>query len=259
MTTALLDRPTTAPGEAADTGRRLVEATSPSPAARRPRRPRPHLLPVPDCEPPLQFPQEDELLLAQPQNSRELAALFAGDGVAAAPRLAPPRPEPGPVTAPPAMTHRRWPVDTGFRRATSAESGADLPHRVHSAAGAVAADDDAAWPAVALPPELSRRPRPAAFATAAMLARATIETLTGFRPIVQLQPYYSAGVFGGLQEFPMLGHRRDTQLVSLWVCEPTPDSAEVSASFRCGSRTRAMAMQLRARRDRWFVTSLQIG
>jgi hypothetical protein len=199
------------------------------------------------------------MLLAQPQHSGEVVALFAGGGAAAAPRLAPPRPESGAVTAPPPMTYRRWPVDTGFRRATSAESGVDLPHRVHSAAGAIAADDDAEWPAVTLPPELSRRARPAAFATAAMLARATIEALTGFRPIVQLQPYYSAGVFAGLQEFPMLGHRRDTQLVSLWVCEPTPDSAEISASFRCGSRTRAMAMQLRAQRDRWFVTSLQIG
>jgi hypothetical protein len=252
MTAALLDRRATASAAAPAPSLPLPGAVQ----APQRRRRRPHLMPVPDCEPPLRSAQDDDPM-APSNGVRGVAALFAGD--APAPGVAPPQPWRGAVTAPPPMTHRRWPVDLDLRREPRAESGTDLPHRVHSAVGAVAADDDATWPAVTLPPELSHRPRSAAFATATMLARATIEALAGLRPIVQLEPYYAAGVFAGLQDFPMLGHRRDTQLVSLWVCEPTDNSAEISVTFRCGPRTRAMAMQLRAQRDRWFVTSLQLG
>ena len=83
-------------------------------------------------------------------------------------------------------------------------------------------------------------------------------SLIGFTSIGSHE-FNTTGVFGGLQEFPMLGSSHQIQLVSIWVCEPTNDTAEIAAAFRCGLRTRAMAMQLQSSDDRWYVTALQIG
>lgn len=234
-------------------------------ASSRPRRTLlPQLLPVPDSEPPLRrLPADDEapLLPDAPTAGRHRvppARPIAGTDAGLTSAANPTERWRRTVPSPPPMVHRRWraapgavPTPQGIRA---------LPHQVHSAVGIVTASDDTAWPIVTAPVEPAPRPRrrPASD-VAVVLARATIEALSGRRPIAQLRPHYAEGVFEGLQEFPMLGHRRDTQLVSLWVCEPTDSSAEISAAFRCGTRTRAMAMQLRARGSHWFVTSLQLA
>jgi hypothetical protein len=154
------------------------------------------------------------------------------------------------------MVHRRWPVPVNSVTEPRQGVHAEVTHRVHSAVGVVGSNGTSFWPAVA---STERSVRPAASDIAVVLTRATIEALSGRRPFAQLRPHYTTGVFNGLQEFPMLGHRHDAQLASVWVCEPTDGTAEISAAFRCGHRMRAMAMQLRADGCRWLVTSLQIG
>ncbi len=220
-----------------------------------PRHPRPHLLPVPDCEPPLHTPRDDS---DTPFSQQPPAAPFAAHGAGSA--LQPVREIPwrgAPTTAPP-MTHRRWSSAPAPLRMPAAERTPAAPRHVYSTTGTMPSVGGAERPMAALPPEPAT-PRAEAFVTATVLARATIEALAGLRPIAQLRPHLCDGVFAGLQEFPMLGHRRDTQLVSVWVCEPAEGAAEVAAAFRCGPRTRALAMQLRARGSTWFITSLQLG
>jgi hypothetical protein len=248
MTAALLDRPT--------------RATEPSPTAPAdPPRPRAHLLPqllpVPDSEPPLvALPGPDEAAVDPyvgiPARDHGATGLFAGTGSGSA--LLPP----APIGAAPTIAHRRWCGVVSTPAGPRPGRAADTPHRVHSAVGILAPGTDGTAgiaPADAPP----HRSRPAASDAAVILIRATIEALSGQRPFTQLRPHYTAGVFDGLQDFPMLGHRRNAQLVSVWVCEPTDGTAEVSAAFRCGQYVRAMAMQLRAAHDRWLVTSLQVG
>lgn len=232
---------------------------------------KPRLLPVPDSEPPFSaFPDDDgqataRLLVARPDRTSVPGMLR--------PRAYINR---QPVVIGPRMTHRRWAsgVDVDILRTEPLHTESPppykqppvpLPFRVHSAVGVVSRDDDAAVFGPAAAPVPAARParaaasRPSAADAGTVLARATIEALSGRRPINQLRPHYTTGVFGGLQEFPMLGSSHQIQLVSIWVCEPTNDTAEIAAAFRCGLRTRAMAMQLQSSDDRWYVTALQIG
>ncbi len=248
MTAALLDRPT--------------RATAPSPSAPpdtpRPRqRVLPQLLPVPDSEPPLvALPGPDEAAInpyVGVPSSRDHSAAELPGGAGSDAALVPA----APIGPAPTIVHRRWrgvgSMPAGQRRGRPV----DMPHRVYSAVGIIPSRiDGIAW---AAPADTPHKSLPAASDAAVILIRATIEALSGQRPFTQLRPHYTAGVFDGLQDFPMLGHRRDAQLVSVWVCEPADGTAEVSAAFRCGQRVRAMAMQLRAAEGHWLVASLQVG
>lgn len=259
MTAALVDHQiteaeTVPPAARPPAHAELRGATPSAPVA--PRRPRPHLLPVPDCEPPLRAPQDDG---DAPFPQQAPAAPFAGRSVGPRPLPAHDVPWRAAATTAPPMAHRRWSSAPAARRMPTAEPTPAAPRHIYSTTGTMPAADDTLRPMAAPPPEPPTAPRAEAFVTATVLARATIEALAGLRPIAQLRPHLCDGVFAGLQEFPMLGHRRDTQLVSLWVCEPAEGAAEVSAAFRCGPRTRALAMQLRAQGSTWFITSLQLG
>ncbi|MEO7125831.1 MAG: Rv3235 family protein [Nakamurella sp.] len=231
---------------------------------------KPHLLPVPDSEPPL------SAFLDENEQAPALSAVVGPDRIAShailRSRACINR---QPVVIGPPMTHRRWAsgIDVDILRSdprntepvhAGAQSPAPLPFRVHSAVGIISCDDAVAPIPAAAPPRAAipvgaTAPRPSATDAGTVLARATIEALSGRRPINQLLPHFTAGVFSGLQDFPMLDRRHQIQLVSIWVCEPAEDTAEISSAFRCGLRTRAMAMQLRSVEDRWYVTALQIG
>lgn len=229
-------------------------------------RPAPRLLPVPDAEPPLvRIPDSDDGL--------EAARMFAP---APRPRTvtpAAPRRRPihlaAVVKAPP-MAHRRW-APAGTLELVAQARGSDghqkpaAPPRVHSAVGTVAfladgSSSSSPWePARPIDTVATAQKRPSATDTATVLARATLEALAGARPIAQLRTHFTAGVYEGLQEFPMLGGRQHVQLTSLWTCQPTPDTAEISVAFRAGTHTRAMSMQMRSVAGHWYVTALQLG
>lgn len=287
---------------------------------------RPHLMPVPDSEPPLAVIRHDEFL-----RSTVPVPIRAGRGLDRAAvhpaRPAHPMPDRHPgyaihgVPESPAMAHRRWAPqrDDGVCSAAVAagtpgrsdaawltsrvglrgparEVVPTVPPRLHSAVGIALAPESTRGPAdpsaprrpskrtlptaalttrmpttetpAARPPATTapaRRPlttmpgRPASFEVATRLVQVTIEALAGQRPLSHLRRHFTSGVYCGIQNFPRLDGRRGIRIASVWVCEPRPDTAEVAAAIRCGSRTRALAMQLRAVDGHWMVTVLQMG
>ena len=95
------------------------------------------------------------------------------------------------------------------------------------------------------------------------LITCTLEALAGRRPISQLQPMTSHGVFIALTAgrrprwcadgtAPLLVGR-------VHVCEPVDGVAEVSAVARRGGRAHAVAARLEGIDGRWRCTALQIG
>ena len=91
----------------------------------------------------------------------------------------------------------------------------------------------------------------------------TLEALAGRRPLTQLQPMTSVGVFAALS-----GGRRPRWCAEgtaplivgpVHVCEPVDGVAEISAVARRGGRAHAVAARLEGIDGRWRCTALQIG
>lgn len=91
----------------------------------------------------------------------------------------------------------------------------------------------------------------------------TLEALSGRRPLVQLRPLTSVGVFTALT----VGRRppwcaRGTAPLLLGrvrVCEPVDGVAEVSAVAHRGGRAHAVAARLEGIDGQWRCTALQVG
>jgi hypothetical protein len=95
------------------------------------------------------------------------------------------------------------------------------------------------------------------------LITCTLEALAGRRPLAQLQPMTSIGVFAALS-----GRRRPRWCAEgtspllvgqVHVCEPVDGVAEVSAVARRNGRAHAVAARLEGIDGRWRCTALQIG
>ncbi len=91
----------------------------------------------------------------------------------------------------------------------------------------------------------------------------TLEAMSGRRPLAQLQPMTSVGVFAALS-----GGRRPRWCAEgtaplivgpVHVCEPVDGVAEVSAVARRAGRAHAVAARLEGIDGRWRCTALQIG
>jgi hypothetical protein len=91
----------------------------------------------------------------------------------------------------------------------------------------------------------------------------TLEAFIGRRPLSQLQPLTSAGVFAALS-----GGRRPSWCATgtapvlvgrIHVCEPVDGVAEISAVARRAGRAHAVAARLEGIDRRWRCTALQIG
>jgi hypothetical protein len=96
-----------------------------------------------------------------------------------------------------------------------------------------------------------------------LLITLTLEALAGRRPLAQLQPMTSRGVFAAVSE-----GRRPRWCVEatsplaigrVHVCEPVDGVAEISAVVRRGRRSHAVAARLEGLDGRWRCTALQIG
>lgn len=124
--------------------------------------------------------------------------------------------------------------------------------------------DRAAWVDVDFGPTWSTRTDlPDPTAAARRLITLTLEAFAGRRPVSQLQPLTSAGVFSALS-----AGRRPAWCASatapvllgrVHVCEPVDGVAEVSAVARRAGRAHAVAARLEGIDDRWRCTALQIG
>jgi len=138
--------------------------------------------------------------------------------------------------------------------------------------GTLALDLDPASPGPPVTPELDprRTTRPAQVddaevrAWSARFAQAVVESVGGQRPVSQLVRWTSPQVYRDLDRRARLvrqaldGRSRPVypQVRSVHVCRPGPDAAEVSVHVRHGQRSRALAMRLERRRDRWSCVVL---
>ncbi|HEX2074591.1 MAG TPA: Rv3235 family protein [Geodermatophilus sp.] len=121
--------------------------------------------------------------------------------------------------------------------------------------GAPAADFGPCWSA--------REDLPDVRAAGRRLFTVALEALAGRRPLSQVQPLTSVGVYGALS-----GGRRPPWCVTgtaplvlgpVHVCEPVDGVAEVSAVARRAGRAHAVAARLEGIDGRWRCTALQIG
>ncbi len=110
---------------------------------------------------------------------------------------------------------------------------------------------------------------PLAVDAGTVLVRGLIEALSGRRSLDQLRAHCSPQVFAGLEDLPALqgamgpaaGKVRPAGVapIAVWACEPADGVAEVSAAFRCGDRTRALALRMEGIDGHWRITALHLG
>ncbi|MGZ0148237.1 Rv3235 family protein [Kribbella sp. WER1] len=101
------------------------------------------------------------------------------------------------------------------------------------------------------------------------LAQAVSEVLVGDRPISQLVRFTNDRVFLELNRRVRLlgmnttagsrGAKEKSTVRSVRVFMPEADIAEVAAHVRHGERSRAVALRLEVRRNRWVCTALELG
>ena len=142
--------------------------------------------------------------------------------------------------------------------------------------GTLALDLLASQPGLPETPELDLRagpgcrtsPTPRCGAWAARFAQAVVEVVGGQRPVSQLRPLdrarratatSSAARTSSVAPRAGAGRSVRPQVRSVHVCRPTATSAEVSVHVRHGDRSRALAMRLERRGDRWPCTVLEFG
>ena len=102
---------------------------------------------------------------------------------------------------------------------------------------------------------------------AARLAQAVVETVGGQRPVSQLVRWTSAEVYRDVERRALLVRRASgaahrtvrPQVRSVHVCRPSTEVAEVSVHVRHGQRSRAVALRLERRGERWLCTVLEFG
>jgi hypothetical protein len=91
----------------------------------------------------------------------------------------------------------------------------------------------------------------------------TLEALAGRRPMAQLQPMTSLGVFAALSggRRPAWCTQGTSPLVvgAVHACEPVDVVAEISAVARRAGRAHAVAARLEGVDGRWRCTALQVG
>jgi Family of unknown function (DUF6459) len=120
-------------------------------------------------------------------------------------------------------------------------------------------------------------------AWAARLAQAVVECLAGRRPVSQLVRWTAPDVYRDLDRRVRLvrsatagqpvGVRPQVpvrvrskvpsqlrpQVRSVHICRPSAEAAEVSVHVRHGARSRAIAMRMERRGERWLCTVLEFG
>jgi hypothetical protein len=101
------------------------------------------------------------------------------------------------------------------------------------------------------------------------LAQAVSEVLAGDRPISQMVRFTDEAVFTELNRRVRLlglnttangrGSKERSAVRSVRVCTPSDRVAEIAAHVRHGERSRAIALRMEIRRNRWVCTALELG
>lgn len=141
--------------------------------------------------------------------------------------------------------------------------GAPVPRPAHRPGPRPRARDTAAAGPGFGPVWSSREDLPDPRAAGRRLFTLTLEALAGRRPLSQVQPLTSPGVYAALT-----GGRRPRWCATgtaplllgpVHVCEPVDGVAEVSAVARRSGRAHAVAARLEGIDGRWRCTALQVG
>ncbi len=124
-----------------------------------------------------------------------------------------------------------------------------------------------AAPLVAVPDP--SHPDRAMRARAARFSMAVVEAVAGDRPVSQLIRWVTPEVYELVAaRAAAVGRRTDAEararterprLLSVHVACPAERVAEVCSHLRHGGRSRALALRLEARGDRWVCTALRLG
>lgn len=110
--------------------------------------------------------------------------------------------------------------------------------------------------------------QPGSEAWAARFLQAVVEVLSSDRPLTQLVRWTDPTVYAEIAQRrqrvaspgkPVTGRAGRAQVVTVHICHPTSDSAEVAARVSMGGRSRAIAARLDLQRDRWLCTAIQFG
>jgi hypothetical protein len=153
------------------------------------------------------------------------------------------------------------PYDDGLPAACGATWA--LPEHVPVRPGAVLRllpdpeEDDVAFDYVRTPRDQLDDPK----ARAATFVRALLETLAGDRPVGQFVRWTTPAVFDDLEPLVATRSGRPGRIAlrRLYVAEPVPGVAEVTAVVQQGPRAGAVALRLEGLDGRWLVTALQLG
>ena len=109
----------------------------------------------------------------------------------------------------------------------------------------------------------SRTDLPDAKEAGRRLITTALEALAGRRPMAQLQPLTTFGVFAsvsnGRRPAWCAGGRAPLVVSTVRVCEPVDGVAEISAVARRNGRAHAVAARLEGLDGRWRCTALHIG
>ncbi|WP_347057852.1 Rv3235 family protein [Blastococcus sp. HT6-30] len=109
----------------------------------------------------------------------------------------------------------------------------------------------------------SRAELPLATEAARRLVTTALEALVGRRPLAQVRPLTTAGVYAALSagRRPRWCAEGNAPLVigRVRVCEPVDGVAEISAVAHRGGRAHAVAARLEGIDGHWRCTALQIG
>ena len=118
-------------------------------------------------------------------------------------------------------------------------------------------DDDGDFEPQRTPREQLEDPRP----RAATLARALLEALSGDRPLGQLMRWTTPEVFARLEPLVAPAGSRPwvANVRKVFVTEPTPGVAEVTAVVQRGPRCGALALRMEGLDGKWLVTALHLG
>jgi hypothetical protein len=141
--------------------------------------------------------------------------------------------------------------------------GVAVPRPAHQPGPRPRPDRPAALDADFGPAWSSRSDLPDPGAAGRRLVTLTLEALAGRRPMAQLRPLTSAGVFAALSAgrrpaWCALG-TAPFVVGRVHVCEPVDGVAEVSVVARRGHRAHAVAARMEGIDGRWRCTALQVG
>ncbi len=104
-------------------------------------------------------------------------------------------------------------------------------------------------------------------AWAARFLQAVVEVVSSDRPLTQLARWTDSTVYAEIARRksrvaarkPGTARTGRPHVVTVHICHPVADTAEVSARVTMGGRSRAIAARLEARCDRWLCTAIQFG